>query len=472
MHFLKGKGEAVDGVVLSGDFNLPNIDWKSHYYGNDYESMFLEMVMDTKMEQIVDFCTRGANVLDLILVSGRISPLKIEPHLDSPCPSDHRAVGAMLECELKTKLQVEQKAAKFSFCKADCSVINEFITSHPFQPICWSNANILVEQWTEWTRDFIAKHVPITTRHRAALPPWVLSSTSNLLRRLETVRRRYEDSQPKSQKLTEQVERLLLEDRQEYESKLSESRNTQNLFKHFRRLKKHALPPTMILNDKDVSTDAEKAEAFNRYFGSVYGRSSTWSPAGADGATDYSSPTQLCNFSITHERLRKSLHDNDPSKSGGIDEIPGCFVKEAGTSLCHSLVQVVKKVRQTCIYPSPWKTALVAPVKKGDRRDVRNYRPVSLLPVSSKLLEKCIFMDLYDFVRPKFNNLQFGFRFRRNRSAVSQMLVYLDKVYKALDRDEHLEVFYTDFEKAFDKIDHAKILKKLWNIGVRGGRTI
>ena len=132
--------------------------------------------------------------------------------------------------------------------------------------------------------------------------------------RTRTVRRRYEDSHPKSQKLTEQVERLLLEDRQEYESKLSESRNTQNLFEHFRRLKKHALPPTMILNDKDVSTDAEKAEAFNSYFGSVYGRSSTWSPAGADGATDYSSPTQLCKFNVTNERLRKFLHDIDPSK--------------------------------------------------------------------------------------------------------------------------------------------------------------
>ena len=288
-----------------------------------------------------------------------------------------------------------------------------------------------------------------------------------MLKRLETVRGRYEGSHPKSQKLTEQVERLLLEDRQEYESKLSESRHTQNLFKHFRKLKKHALPPTMILNDKDVSTDAEKAEAFNSYFGSVYGRSSTWSPAGADGATDYSSPTQLCNFNVTHERLRKFLHDIDPSKSGGIDEIPGCFVKEAGTSLCHSLLQMFKKVRQTCIYPSPWKTALVAPVgKEGDRRDVRNYRPVSLLPVSSKLFEKCIFMDLYDFVRPKLNNLQFGFR--RNRSAVAQILVYLDKVYKAKDRGEQVEVLYPDLEKAFDKINHAKILKELWNIGVRG----
>ena len=66
-------------------------------------------------------------------------------------------------------------------------------------------------------------------------------------------------------------------------------------------------------------------------------------------------------------------------------------------------------------------------------------------------------MDLYDFVRPKLNNLQFGFR--RNRSAVSQMLVYLDKIYKVLDRGEQVEVLYTDFEKAFDMIDQAKILK-------------
>ena len=112
MHFRQDKGDAVDGVVLLGDFNLPNIDWKSYYSGDVDESMFLEMVMDSEMEQIVDFCTRGAKVLDLILVSGRISPLKIEPHVDSPCPSDHRAVGAMLECELKTKLPFERKAAK------------------------------------------------------------------------------------------------------------------------------------------------------------------------------------------------------------------------------------------------------------------------------------------------------------------------------------------------------------------------
>ena len=218
MHFLKDKGDAVDGVVLSVDFNLPNIDCNSYYSGDGYESKILERVMDTEMEQIVDFCTREAKVLDLTLVSGRISPLKIEPHEDSPRPSDYSAVGAMLECELNTKLQFEQKAAKFSFCKAVYSVINEFITSHPFQPICRSNANIPVEQWTEWTRDIIAKHAPIRTRYRAALPPWVLSSTSNLLKRLETVLRRYEDSHPKSQKLTEQVERLLLEDRREYES--------------------------------------------------------------------------------------------------------------------------------------------------------------------------------------------------------------------------------------------------------------
>ena len=105
MHFLKDKGDAVDGVVLSGDFNLPNIDWKSYYSGDDYESMFLEMVMDTEMEQIVDFCTRGANVLDLILVSGRISPLKIEPHVDSmpvrpPCCWGHAGMRAQNEASV------------------------------------------------------------------------------------------------------------------------------------------------------------------------------------------------------------------------------------------------------------------------------------------------------------------------------------------------------------------------------------
>ena len=113
------------------------------------------------------------------------------------------------------------------------------------------------------------------------------------------------------------------------------------------------------------------------------------------------------------------------------------------------------------------KHAVVTPIfKKGDKSDVKNYRPVSLLCMPSKILEKCMFISLYDHYRPFFSDAQFGFR--RKRSCSIQLLKYLDYVYQAIENNETVNVIYTDFEKAFDRVDHGILLKKLYQTGTRG----
>ena len=99
--------------------------------------------------------------------------------------------------------------------------------------------------------------------------------------------------------------------------------------------------------------------------------------------------------------------------------------------------------------------AVVTPVwKKGDKRAVENHRPVSLLPIASKAFERCIFIDIYNHCSTLMNNDQYGFR--RRRSAVLQLLVYMEHLYKSVKQG-------TEFE-----VDHGVILRKLWQIGVRG----
>ena len=91
----------------------------------------------------------------------------------------------------------------------------------------------------------------------------------------------------------------------------------------------------------------------------------------------------------------------------------------------------------------------------------------SLLSIPSKVLERCVFIDLYLFLKPWLNNAQYNFR--RGRSSVIQMLVYLNQAYNSTARDDEFEVVY-----AIDKVDHGILLEKLWNVGVRGklGRLI
>ena len=112
--------------------------------------------------------------------------------------------------------------------------------------------------------------------------------------------------------------------------------------------------------------------------------------------------------------------------------------------------------------------AIIIPIfkKKGDRSSVINYRPVSILPIVSKILDRCIFINLYRFLEPRLSSCQYGFI--KGRSCTVQLLVYLGKIYRALDNHQNVQVVYTDFEKAFDRVDHQLLLRKLSDIGVRG----
>ena len=135
--------------------------------------------------------------------------------------------------------------------------------------------------------------------------------------------------------------------------------------------------------------------------------------------------------------------------------------------LSPSLCAIFKKIQQTCVYPKVWKCATIVPVhKKSSKIEVSNYRPVSLLSCVSKVFERCIYSSMYKFLRPKFSDSQHGFR--KGRSCITQLLHYLDLVFKGIDTGSHVEVVYTDFEKAFDKVDHGILLSKLFRLGVRG----
>ena len=118
-------------------------------------------------------------------------------------------------------------------------------------------------------------------------------------------------------------------------------------------------------------------------------------------------------------------------------------------------------------FPQVWKCAIVVPVHKKDlKNDVENYRPVSLLNCVSKVFERCICLSLYEFLRPKLTPCQHGFRQRR--SCTTQLLHFFDDVYEGLADSKKFEIVCTDFEKAFDKVDHGVLLSKLFHIGVPG----
>ena len=107
------------------------------------------------------------------------------------------------------------------------------------------------------------------------------------------------------------------------------------------------------------------------------------------------------------------------------------------------------------------------PFKDENRAMIEQYRPISLLCSVSKVLEKLIFDEPYEIVKTKLEESQHGFR--RHRSVVTQMLLFLDLLYNEFDeKDNEIFVLYFDFKKAFETVPHDLLINKVENLGVGG----
>ncbi len=121
------------------------------------------------------------------------------------------------------------------------------------------------------------------------------------------------------------------------------------------------------------------------------------------------------------------------------------------------------------IIPDEMKIARVIPIfKAGDQAVITNYRPVSILPCFSKILEKVIYKRLLNYVNDLgiFCNNQYGFR--KGHSTSLALIDLFDNISSAIDRKEHSVGIFLDLSKAFDTVDHNILLDKLNYYGIRG----
>ena len=209
------------------------------------------------------------------------------------------------------------------------------------------------------------------------------------------------------------------------------------------------------------------AEELNVHFSSVFTREDTSSLPVPETKFNGSEEEKLGQLVVTPEVVASKINNMKENKSLGVDGLSPKILKETVEQISKPLAHVFNMSLQEGIVPVEWKVANIIPLfKKGSRNKSVNYRPVSLTSEICKLLETFIRDHMMDFlVKHKLiNTSQHGFL--KARSCLTNLLCFFEEITKWVDDGSPVDVIYLDFQKAFDKVPHQRLILKLKSHGM------
>lgn len=225
------------------------------------------------------------------------------------------------------------------------------------------------------------------------------------------------------------------------------------------------VPDRVFFNDRIAYNGVDICNLFADFFGSVY---LPTDGVGVDIAGDLVVEREVFSgINLDVPSVVKRLSSVKNNISPGPDGLPASFLKSCAGVLAIPLIKIFSLSLDTGVFPTKWKYSYVMPLlKSGDKRNVENYRPISKLSDISKVFESIVLEHLSDALRHNIVADQHGFC--PGRSTETNLLVYTDYIYNAIERGAQVDAVYTDFSKAFDRVNRLKLLQRLRGYGVKG----
>ena len=462
-------------VIILGDFN-------SDCLRNPHRHIQQIMNMNDLHQLITEptrYTDESSSLIDLILtpcpeIVGKVGVLP-------PVNSDHRCVYAEIKNSISTNYTF--KRTLYIYSKLDEEdYLNKLNSVNWIDLVSSDTVDTAAELFSTKIMDIGKSCMPaktITVRENDA--PWITEEIKKRIRKKKKIH-----SLAKTlnsvwiwnlfNRLRNELVDIIRNRREEYEKDLETKINSQvnfgnkdwwKIVNHFFNKQVSSDIPPLQDTDKDelIYSPDKKAELFNSFFV----KQSCINGADDDPPDIQDNGLVAPAMMFTHELVYNILKDLDQRKAVGPDLVHNKLLVKAKGIISGPLAQLFNRSLDEATFPKLWKTAHVTPIhKKGDKSLCTNYRPISLLSCVGKVMEKCIQKHVFSYL--KENSLltvsQSGFI--PGDSTTYQLLSIYDDFCKALDQRCNTQALFFDISKAFDKVWHRGLIKKLNSIGIKG----
>ena len=164
---------------------------------------------------------------------------------------------------------------------------------------------------------------------------------------------------------------------------------------------------------------------------------------------------------VNREYIGNQLSSLSTTVATGPDNIPSRALKCTDTLIADHLEEIYNNIINESVFPTQWKLARVTPIFKGDYQVALNFRPISILPVLSKLLECHVAVSLLTWLTKHNLLLNNQSSYRPNFSCITALIKLVDDLLSDIDKGSLNGLLLVDLRKAFDLINHDLLIEKL-----------
>ena len=481
-------------LIITGDFNLPNLTWHQNNYSADSskptesEDILIHFMEENLLCQYISQPTRHRNILDLFLTN---NPNLVLQSNSTPTPlSDHNIVTVQSTYNLnstKTNIKLpipEDTFRGLNLFKADWDKINSHLES-----VVWEDIKSLcsADEFPELLRLTVLQvcmlYTPPKRNHTNCTNPF--QRERNILRRRKRkLKRRISDLSGrnifshKEEKLRaeiydldEKIKKCITNQQESREAKALENikENPRYFYSYAKQFSKQASTVGPLLNESGSLEHKPKAMAdiLQHQYSSVFSDPSSTKKKSPN--LNVKPQSHLKDITFTCEDIVSAINEISEHSACGENDIPAIILKKCKSSISYPILLIWEESLRLGYVPKLYKNQFITPVhKKDSKAEAANYRPISLTSHIIKIFERIIRKHLVAHLEKNKLICSNQHGFRKHRSCLTQLLVHIDTILQNLQNGVDTDVIYLDYAKAFDKVDHELLLKKLYGYGVRG----